>query len=856
MPTKASNRAQARFTRAPLAAAILLMTQALPALSQEIEEVLVTAQKRSENMQDVPISIQTLNTKTIEQLNINDFADFAKMLPAVSTSPSLAGVGFTNVYFRGVTTGGDGQATLSQPSVGQYLDEMPITTVQGNLDIHMYDIARVEALAGPQGTLYGASSQAGTIRVITNKPDPGEFSASYTLEGNQVDGDDMGYSGEGYVNIPLSDKAAVRIVGWKRKDAGYIDNVLRSRTYPGDQSTEDDDITVDNSKFAKDNYNTVDTEGGRASLRVDLNDDWTVTGTLMAQKQSADGAFGEDLSGFGGSEGDNQVSHVQEEFVDDNFYQAGLTIEGQVGMFDLVYAGSYLNRNLNSSFDYSDYSYFYDVAYTSGYFAALHISDPNFPGSTADRVWPGARYGNNDNYDRKTHEIRISTPQDNRVRGMIGAFFMDSLHNFEQKWKVDGLSSTMEMNYLEGTNANFNDIVYLNNMDREDTDEAIFGQLAFDITDDLEFKVGARFFKPETTIDGFFGFGLGFNRGRAPGFNGDGSPRPSESTEPGSTLNGGDGEFVDWGQSWSGNGEWRCPSQADYDDTPCKNVDKGIKESDNIFMANLSYTISDDAMVYATWSEGYRPGGINRNPFAGEYVSDFLTNWELGWKTQWFDNSVQFNGAVFFEEWEDFQVGFQGANGITQNVNGPTAEILGTEMDLLWAATENLMIVSSWAYYDSELQDDYCPSCQGTLDINGDGDVGDAGESANWADAGEQLPLTAKFKGNLTARYTMPVGDFEGHMQATLAYQGKRNSSLNIRDQELYYPEFDKNTFLDLTAGLTKESYAVELFIKNVTNEDTPLAITSQCAPATCGQQIYGIPARPRTIGLKFTQNF
>jgi outer membrane receptor protein involved in Fe transport len=102
----------------------------------------------------------------------------------------------------------------------------------------------------------------------------------------------------------------------------------------------------------------------------------------------------------------------------------------------------------------------------------------------------------------------------------------------------------------------------------------------------------------------------------------------------------------------------------------------------------------------------------------------------------------------------------------------------------------------------------------------------------------------------------MPVGDFEGHMQATLAYQGKRNSSLNIRDQELYYPEFDKNTFIDLTAGLTKESYAVELFIKNVTNEDTPLAITSQCAPATCGQQIYGIPARPRTIGLKFTQNF
>ncbi len=841
-----------RFARAPLAVAILALSPAL--LAQQtggIEEVTVTAQKRSENLQDVPISIQSFDTKSLEQLHINGFDDYAKMIPSMQTQQSSTGIGFSNVYFRGVATGGDGQATLSQPSVGQYLDEMPITTVQGNLDIHMYDIARIEALSGPQGTLYGASSQSGTIRIITNKADPSEFSASYSLEGNTVTDGGEGYTGEGYVNVPLTDKAAVRIVGWKRKDAGYIDNVVRSRTYPGDQSTTDDDITVDNSAFAQKDYNEIETEGARASLRVDLNEDWTVTGTHMGQQQQADGTFGEDLSGYGGEQGDRSVSHIQSEFVDDNFYQLGLTIEGTVGMFDVVYAGSYLNRNLNSSFDYSDYSYFYDVAYTSGYFAGLHISEGNFPGDTSNRIWPGAAYGNNDDYDRKSHELRISTPSDKRVRGTLGLYYMDSLHKFEQKWLVEGLSSTMEMNYLEGTNAAFNDIVYLNNMDRQDKDKAVFAQIAFDVTDSLALTVGARSFKSETAIDGFFGFGLGFNRARVPG-----SKASDGTEEPGDPANGGDGAYVEWGQGWSGNGEWRCASQEDYDDTPCKNVDKGIKENDEVYSVNLTWKVTDDQMLYATWSEGYRPGGINRNPFAGNFKSDFLTNWELGWKTQWMDNTVQVNGAVFFEEWKDFQVGFQGANGITQNVNGPTAEITGLEMNVLWVPTDNLTISAGGSYFDTEVIDDYCPGCQSPEDLNGDGDQGDYGESANWNDAGARMPMTAHFKGDLIARYVFPIGSFEGHVQGSIAYQGKRPLTLNARDRVLYSPDAAAQTFVDLAAGIAKDSYEVELFVKNVTDEDSTLYTTSQCAPAVCGQQNYGVIGRPRTVGLKFTQSF
>ena len=250
-----------RFGRAPLAAAILLLSPGLIAQqSAGIEEVVVTAQKRAQNLQDVPISIQSLGNETISELGIQNFQDYAKMLPSVAMTPSLgAGSSFTLVYMRGIATAGDGQATTSQPSVGMYLDEQPITTIQGNLDIHMYDMARVEALSGPQGTLYGASSQAGTIRLITNKPDLDAFSAGYGVEGNMVDGDDTGYVAEGFVNIPLADNMAIRLVGWNRSDAGYIDNVLGSRTFPGVASTPADDITVTNAATAEDNYNTMDT---------------------------------------------------------------------------------------------------------------------------------------------------------------------------------------------------------------------------------------------------------------------------------------------------------------------------------------------------------------------------------------------------------------------------------------------------------------------------------------------------------------------------------------------------------------------------------------------------------------------
>lgn len=801
-----------RFSKTPVATAILLALAGTTVSAQDkagIEEIVVTAQKRTENLQDVPISIQALSNQSLEELQLQNFREYVQMLPSVAMTPSLgAGSGFSLVYMRGIATAGDGQATTSQPSVGMYLDEQPITTIQGNLDVHLYDIARVEALAGPQGTLYGASSQAGTIRIITNKPDPSGFAAGYGLEGNIVDADDTGYVAEGFVNVPITDDMAIRLVGWTRSEAGYVDNVLGTRTFPGVASTTADDITIDNADFAEDNYNTIDTIGARAALRIDLNDDWTVTPGVMVQKQEQEGSWGDDLSDF--VSGGNAVTHFKQEFTDDEWSQIGLTIEGRIGNFDMTYSGNYLDRDVDGSFDYSDYSYWYDTIYTTGYYADLHFLNsgpravPNqfFP-TAGSRIMPGARFTNDDGYTKESHEVRISTPQENRVRGMIGFFWQEQYHDFEQHWQMEGLGDIMLMN--GGTDPRFQDTVYLNSLERTDTDRAVFGHVSFDITDDLELTLGARFFEPEVTVKGFFGFGIGF------------SP------------------------IWSGNGEANCVSQEDFKDKPCVNVDKRISESESIGRVNLTWSLSDSQMFYGTWSEGYRPGGINRSPSAGEYTSDFLTNWEAGWKTQWLDNTLQFNAAVFLEEWEDFQVSFVGANAITQVDNGPTAEVLGTELQILWLATDKLRVSAAAAFYDTELQDDYCPGC------NADG--------SPWAPAGSKLPVTADFKGNMVARYSFILGDYDAHLQGALSHEGSRGSDMNQADNAIR-GDVPANTLVDLSAGIRKDSYAVELFVKNAFDEDAPLYLTSQCATGTCGSQIYGVRARPRTIGIKFSQDF
>ncbi|MEO8743503.1 MAG: TonB-dependent receptor plug domain-containing protein, partial [Lysobacteraceae bacterium] len=327
--------------------------------TKTLDEVVVTAQRRTENVQKVPISIQAISETKLKQADVLSFNDYAKMIPSLSFGTAGGGVfsgpGFVQVYMRGVASGGDGNHSGSQPSVGMYLDEQPITTNEGALDVHMYDINRVEALAGPQGTLYGASSQSGTVRIITNKPDPSKFASSYAVELNSIQDGGIGHVVEGMVNIPMSPTAAIRLVGWDKHDAGYVDNVFGTITFPTSG------ITVDNRNFVRNNYNDANTNGARAALQFEIGDNWTITPTIMGQHQIAHGS-----TGYDPKIGDLKVSHFTPESSNDSWTQAALTVEGKIGNFDLTYVFSHLKRDVDSHADYTDYAFWYDTLHQYG----------------------------------------------------------------------------------------------------------------------------------------------------------------------------------------------------------------------------------------------------------------------------------------------------------------------------------------------------------------------------------------------------------------------------------------------------------------------------------------------------------
>ncbi|MCY7272045.1 MAG: TonB-dependent receptor plug domain-containing protein, partial [Sphingomonas bacterium] len=467
---------------------------ATPAVDDDV--IVVTATKRSENLQDVPIAITAITAKTLDDLQIDSFEDYARLVPSLSSKSgggggSADGPGTNNVYFRGVASGDNANHSASLPSVGTYLDEQPITTITGALDVHIFDIARIEALAGPQGTLYGASSQAGTIRIITNKPDLNGTYGAVNLELNKVAHGDWGYTGEGFVNLPISTNMAARIVGWYRHDAGYIDNIRGQRvmTEIGSDGPTGNTLTLDNANLANDDYNDVDTYGARAALKIDLNDNWTITPQVIGQVQKANGSFAEER-GLGHYE----TMQFNPERLKDKWIQAALTVEGKIANFDVTYAGSYMRRQVDSELDYSDYAYFYNELAGYGAYWYDNAGDPIVPNQLIQA---------DDSFKKVSHELRFTSPADKRLRLVAGLFYQRQEHNIEQNYIIPGLADAL---LVPGTGD-----VWLTKQLRVDRDYAAFGELSFDITPQVTVTGGGRWYKFDNSLVGFFGFGEGYS---------------------------------------------------------------------------------------------------------------------------------------------------------------------------------------------------------------------------------------------------------------------------------------------------------------------------------------------------------
>jgi iron complex outermembrane recepter protein len=763
-----------------------------------LDDIIVTANRREEGLQSVPLSITAINNAEMEQLHIQDFNDYAKLLPSVSFQAQAPG--FAHVLIRGVSSDANANHSGPQPTVGTYLDDQPITTIQGALDLHLYDIARIEELSGPQGTLYGASSEAGTVRIITNKPELGVFKAAYAVEGNVVSHGGPGGTVEGFVNLPLGDAAALRLVAWKQHKSGYIDNILATRTF----STQGG--TISNAAFAEKHYNDVDITGGRAALKIDLNDSWTVTPVVIAQDTKTKGVFGYDPA-----LGDLKTERFSPDDSDDYFVDSALTIEGKISNFDITYTGAYLKRDTAVHTDYSDYTLAYQG---SPSYASLWV------GPHGTTINPAQQERNKGRYEMISHELRFTSPKEYPLRAVGGLFYQRQQHQIESNFVIPGVDPTY-------TVTGWPDTWWLTEEMRVDRDQAAFAELSYDLTSKFTVTGGLRHFKYDNSLEGFTGYGLNNPLGIP---SGPGQASPS------------------------------CVPPGVYGG-PCLSFDKSVADTGNTFKLNFNYKIDDSKLVYATWSKGFRPGGINRVGTLPPYQADFLTNVEIGWKMT-FAGTFRWNGAVFRENWTNFQYQFLGSNSLTRIANAGAAEILGLESNLSWAVTPNLTLTTGFTLMNPQLKGNYCNR------LNPDGSPMTSNPClkpnsnpalpptpyAPLAPDGQQLPSTSKFKGNMTARYLFPLGDWQGHVGGSLVYQTQEWPDLRTRQRTALgvQPGFATE---DLSFGGERGNYNLDLYVINVLDERGQIFRYSTCGSCSSVAN-YAVPTQPRTVGVRFGQKF
>jgi len=763
-------------------------------------EIIVTAQKRAESLQKVPISIQALGAATLEQHQVQAFDDYAKQLPSVSFQSF--GPGQSQLFFRGISSGGDGLPGGALPTSGVYLDEIPVTTIGALLDVHVYDIARVEALSGPQGTLYGASSLSGTLRIITNKPDPSKFSAGYDLTGTKFGKGNAGGTAEGFVNLPISERAAIRLVGFYEHDGGYIDNTPGTRTYqrphtnPADPDGPpiDSPLTINNDKFVKKNFNPVDTYGGRAALGIDLSDDWTATPTIIAQHQKTKGSFLYDPKA-----GDLEVHDFTPEHTLDKWYQAALTITGKLSNWDVLYSGGYLQRSLDTVQDYSYYTVAYDQIPGYTYFQ-------NADGSPLD---PTQVFHVHQKISKQTHELRISSPADERVRLTAGMFYQRQANQNTAHYDIPGLGS------IPDTPAVWGDDIFLTRTHIVDRDYAMFGQAAFDILPNLTLTAGIRGFMARNTLTGFSGFQSDITK----------------TDDAGNAL---------------------ClPTRGT--DRPCDNINKKVDEAGETHKVTLTWQVDPDRMVYATYSTGFRPGGNNRRLGINPYDADTLDNYEIGWKTRWFDRKLTLNGAFYYETWNKLQYALApvGSVGVTNIYNAGDARVYGVEADFN-LALGHLTFSGSGAYNDAKLTRNFCQVDPVTLNPLTSCSVAD-GDVA--APKGTRLPIQPKFKGTLTARYDRQVGDVNAFVQGSMLYQSSTRSYLGVVEGTLLGDTPSFTTF-DFSLGGKLRNMSFEFFVQNAFDKRGQLSRNTVCSPIYCGPYARIYPVKPQQFGIRFGQKF
>lgn len=778
-------------------------TTSEPTVPEVLQEVIVTATKREENLQDIPETVEALSTKDIQDLGITHFEDIVRTMPTVS----YESIGPTDqmFYMRGVSDGSSANAS-NISTTGYFLDDAS-TSYYGYIpDLHLYDVERIEVLDGPQGTLFGAGAMSGAIRVITNKPDVSSFSAGTDVDYGKVDHGGNNTTEEAFANLPLiPGSTAVRFSVYDVHEGGFIDNELATRDWVNG-------VVSTDAQWARNDYNTEKEYGGRAAITQKIGDSWTATLTANYQRQDTSGCWCQDPTRYGLRE----VAHFGPEGISDSFTDYDLNVQGDVGIGDLVYASAFWSYPYHYTTEYSEY-----VQYNP--FPDYYQNSPALLQSLTCQTGPTIQGGTDAysgcqaptmyyTYDQWTrqwsNELRLQSKPGGRLHWLAGLYWQKTRQIWDTYYLMPGMQPDGEAyqsalsyysSYYTGTAAPLPHEWY-SSLNRNDSlNTAEFADVSFDLTKHWTIEVGARYF--------------------------------------------------DW--TFDSSDQWAGYFYQPKTPSGLTKV-SGDKPSAK---ASISYKPNQQLLLYGTFSQGYRQGGSNagastscyQNGVPLTYKPDTLNNYELGWKSEMLDSRMRWNGAFYYMTWDGYQAPIfdDSICPTTFNANFGTARIYGAETNFAYRIAPGLTVQANANYNDSRLVS-VRPDFSGVL--------------TQMIVPDETLPFVPYFSWSANARYERPVSSaLSGYIEYDISHTGDRwsdlralpNPDLGSRSGSARSLEPEYN-IADIRVGVESEggAWSLEGYVTNLANTDAVILVN------TGNYDRRETTNEPRVIGVHIAYNF
>jgi len=842
--------------------------------SEAIQEITVTAQRRTESIEDVPITIQAITGDALRQLNVTTFDDLLRYTPNVTYSGNGPGLG--NIFMRGLSSGGSGNQSQSTtapfPNVAVYLDDESMQFPARNVDVYMVDMERVEVLEGPQGTLFGGGAQAGALRYITNKPKLDVTEGSFNVSYGTTAGGDPNQSANATINLPLiPDTLAVRATIFDDHRGGYISNVPGTISIPGSP-------VANNAALVGSNENPVTYTGMRLQALLKINEDWNVLISQNYQNMEADGYFADyPLAPSGANLDPYQIVAFQPAYDKDHYESTSWTLNGkfkdllgQYGDLKAVYTGSYLDRHINQQADYSNY-----LRSGAGmYYSCTGKGSDGLGGSTKPETCyaPVGNWNDTVENTHQSHEIRLSTSDDNRFRALVGGF-----------WEQFVIKDQMNFNYLSIPQCDAANLAIslAGGPDCVSAVDPVPGNYATD---------------PSLRENSNTAFGEDVSRGyrQAAAFTSvDFDIIPKVLTLTGGTRYFHYDEFEQGSEFYTGTSANNLANGACIAKGDCGfGINLNKQEHGFKSRGNLTWKVTPDTMVYYTYSQGFRPGGFNRTssadlipelkgvaPFTAGgkdyqfnkpvgYDSDDLVNNEVGVKSEFLDHRVQVNASVYRMVWSNVQLPLFDPvhlGNTTFDINGPTYVVKGVELQLIARVTEGLTVQGSSSWNSTNQTNAPCLTANRASDGAAVGSCITQVKGLPYTNPYGVLDTAPAFSPplqfNLRARYDWTSGDYKPFMMVGANHIGSmRNEPASFPNGNL--PQYNPPTTTlllytmpgyttyDASVGVAKDQWIVQASGSNLSNSDASTYTSS-------GQFIKSeVPLRPRVLTLQLGYKF